>query len=235
MTGRALKGVVVAAWLVATASLAGCSPLASKGTMPPPGSNGQVDASAAPDFIAVAGRDGGIAGYVPKMYLFPDQGHASGRAEQPGAPVYGDDLLTLVGHMVAGRGFVPLGVDPQAVSTIAVQVAPSTASSDGRSSSLTLYVRNPAASTAWFAIAGTAVGATGFNGIGVGCIDVDPGGRLVLLDRAPQDADARVLRVLIQTTQANETPTLWVDIALDGAVSQGTGVPPWWVGDPQRC
>ena len=27
-------------------------------------------------------------------------------------PVYADDLITLVGHMVPGRGFVPLGVDP---------------------------------------------------------------------------------------------------------------------------
>lgn len=32
-------------------------------------------------------------------------------------PVYGEDLKTLVGHMVPGRGFVPLGVDEKSVPT----------------------------------------------------------------------------------------------------------------------
>ena len=49
--------ILAASLLLAACSVAGllsgaCSPFASKGTMPPPGPNGQVDASAAPDFIA---------------------------------------------------------------------------------------------------------------------------------------------------------------------------------------
>jgi hypothetical protein len=36
--------------------------------MPPPGLNGEVDASLSPDFIAVAGPDWGIVGYIPKRF-----------------------------------------------------------------------------------------------------------------------------------------------------------------------
>lgn len=95
----------------------GCSPLASKGTMPPPGANGQVDPSSAPDFLAVAGRDAGIAGYARKEDVL-GPGDAA-------FPVYGDDLRTVVGQMVPGKGFVPVGVDPATVLTFAVEVGPS--------------------------------------------------------------------------------------------------------------
>jgi hypothetical protein len=44
--------IAVLLWFTAFA----CAPLPSKGTMPPPGPNGVEDASAMPDFIAVAGR-----------------------------------------------------------------------------------------------------------------------------------------------------------------------------------
>jgi hypothetical protein len=40
--------------LALIAIMSACSPFASKGTMPPPGPNGQVDASSAPDLLAVA-------------------------------------------------------------------------------------------------------------------------------------------------------------------------------------
>lgn len=39
--------------------------------------------------------------------------------------VYGDDLRTVVGQMVPGKGFVPVGVDPATVPTFAVEVGPS--------------------------------------------------------------------------------------------------------------
>jgi hypothetical protein len=28
---------------------------------------------------------------------------------------------------------------------------------------------------------------------------------------------------------------VWVDVAADGSVRTGNGVPDWWVGDPQVC
>jgi hypothetical protein len=216
----------------------GCSPLSSKGTMPPPGANGEADPSAAPDFIAVAGRDGGIAGYIPKHFLFPEPTTTTGIPVQPDWPVYADDLRTLVGHMVAGKGFVPLGVDPATVPGFPVEVGPSAAAPVGEPTALTLYVRSAGGPTAWFAVqgAGSLLGAQGYNGgIGVGCIDILPGGRLVMLDRAPQDASVQPLRTIYTRPDAGDLPSLWVDIDADGAVSQGDGVPPWWQGDPQGC
>ncbi len=86
-----------------------------------------------PDFVAAWNRDGtAIAGYVPKSYLigpFPDlPGSPSSPPQEPPTPVYGDDLTTLVGHMVAGVGFVPLGASPAPGSPDA-SVAPSPAGS----------------------------------------------------------------------------------------------------------
>jgi len=211
--------------------------------MPPPGLDGEVDASLAPDFIAVAGRDGGIVGYVPKDYLFREPTTSVGRPTEPEIPVYAEDLRTLLGHMVAGKGFVPLGVDPAAVPTLPVQQGPSSAAPATTSRSLTLYVRSATTRTAWFAVVAPgepvgahAMGAQGHNaGVGVGCLDVAAGRQLVMVDRPPQDAGATILRVVYQAPESNEKPTLWVDIAADGGVSQGRGVPSWWQGEPQGC
>lgn len=202
--------------------------------MPPAGPNGQVDASAAPDFIAVAGNDGGIAGYVPKEYLFPETTTTVGRAEEPEIPVYADDLQTLIGHMIAGRGFVPVGVDPLTVPLIPLQAGPSLAVQPSHSTDLTLYVWNATTQQAWFAVHET--GAVGFNnGGGVGCFNLVVGEQLVMLDRAPQDAGSRMLRILYRRAQATDPPILWVNIGADGSISQGEGVPAWWEGDPQIC
>ena len=63
----------LAALLLSVGAIASaCAPAATNGTMPPPGADGQVNASLAPDFIAVAARDGGIAGHVPRSYLLPE-------------------------------------------------------------------------------------------------------------------------------------------------------------------
>lgn len=87
--------------------------------MPPAGADGTVDASLVPDFIAFVGQTDHIVGWVPSKYLFgPRPG------DEP-IPVYGDDLRTLIGHSVPGKGFVPLGIDPQMVPTIPVQAGPS--------------------------------------------------------------------------------------------------------------
>ena len=91
--------------------------------MPPPGPDGTVDAGRAPDFIAFAGQTDHIIGWVPKEYLL---GAKTGDPNAP-IPVYADDLRTLIGHDVAGKGFVPLGVDPAGAPNIPVSVAPSAA------------------------------------------------------------------------------------------------------------
>lgn len=83
--------------------------------MPPGDANGVVDPSSAPDFIAYAGRTDGIIGWIPKAYILdPMQLCGDGPQCDP-MPVYADDLTTLIGHDVPGRGFVPLGADPETV------------------------------------------------------------------------------------------------------------------------
>ncbi len=108
----------------------------SKGTMPPtPPGGGSVDESGAPDFIALAAPEGGIAGYVPRARLDapgPVNGFV-GRA--PDLPVYADDLRTLVGYSVAGRGFVPLGSEPGTIATLPATAVPSASASPPPSSS----------------------------------------------------------------------------------------------------
>jgi hypothetical protein len=224
-------GRLAAVALLVAAVLGSCAPLASKGTMPPPGPNGQVDPSAAPDFIAVAGRDGGVAGYVLREMLLP--------APADGAiPVYGEDLRTVVGQMIPDKGFVPAGVDPSTVPTFPIQVAPSGAPAGDGTGQVVLYVRNDAASQAWIAVhaAGQLTHGTGFWGgaIGAGCYPMPAGSRLVLLDRSPTQPGAQVVRPIYSRGQEAEPPSLWVTIGGDGVVTQGTDVPAWW-GEPLAC
>jgi hypothetical protein len=225
-TASLIALTVVAASVVVT----GCARGGSKGTIPPPGANGEVDASAAPDFLAVAGNGPGIAGYARQEdMLDPGDGPF---------PVFADDLRTVVGQMIPGRGFVPAGVDPESVPTFAVEVGPSGNSNAGASGNVVLYVRNDSAAQAWVVvqIGGQPWDSGGYWGgnLGVGCYSMPQGSRLVLLDRSPQEEGSTVVRPIYVRGDEAAPPSLWISIAADGAVQQGTGVPGWW-GDPQSC
>jgi len=87
--------------------------------MPAAGPNGSVDERQVPDFIAFVGQADHVIGWVPKAYLIDDT------LPDEAIPVYADDLRTLIGHAVAGKGFVPLGVDASLVPDLPVHVAPS--------------------------------------------------------------------------------------------------------------
>ena len=215
--------------LVGGAVLAACSPFASKGTMPPPGPNGALDASAAPDFIAVAGRGAGIAGYARKADVL-------GPGDAP-FPVFGDDLRTVVGQMVPGKGFIPAGVDPNTVPKIPAVVAPAGQDQpDG--SKVALYVRNDSLTEIDDAVlvGGQITSSSGFLGQskGVGCYAMPVGSRLVLLDRPVSQPDASVVREIYTRGGEPEAPSLWITISREGTIQQGTGVPGWW-GPPQSC
>jgi hypothetical protein len=119
---RSVNMAVVLAILLLASSACGLG--VSRGTMPPADANGEVDPSAVPDFIAYAGRADRIIGWVPKSYLLDPGQHCRGLQCDP-IPVYADDLVTLIGHDVPGRGFVPLGVDPAVVPEQPVLVGPS--------------------------------------------------------------------------------------------------------------
>jgi hypothetical protein len=101
-----------------------CGLAASRGTMPPADANGEVDPSSVPDFIAYSGQTDRIIGWVPKAYLLDPAQRCRGPQCDP-IPIYGNDLVTLIGHDVPGRGFVPLGVDPATVPERPVEVGPS--------------------------------------------------------------------------------------------------------------
>jgi hypothetical protein len=199
-----------------------------------------MDAALVPDFVSVWNRDGtAVAGYVPKEDLVqPMPTFTASRSQGQVAPVYADDLTTLVGHMYPGRGFVPLGVDPNSIPTFPVRQGPAVLAPMGLPTSLTLYVRSAAPTTRWFGVvpASDTVGAMGATiPISVACLGVPLGGQAVMFDRPPQNAGAVMLRVIYQRVVADGWPTLWVDIATDGTVRQGTGMPSWWVGPPPPC
>jgi hypothetical protein len=93
----------------------------TKGSIPveasPPG-GGELNMALVPDFVGALGGPTGetIVGYVPKELLLGPRPPLVGTPQNPPQelplPVYGEDLTTLVGHMVPGQGFVPLGASP---------------------------------------------------------------------------------------------------------------------------
>ena len=106
----------------------------TKGPIPAnasPPEGGPTYGALVPDFVSAWARDGvTIAGYVPKQYLIgpfdPVPGTPSNPPQDAPRPVYADDLTTLMGHMVPGVGFVPLGSPiPSAGPSVSVAPAPS--------------------------------------------------------------------------------------------------------------
>jgi hypothetical protein len=107
----------------------------TKGPIPDnasPPEGGAVNDALVPDFVRAWAGDGvTVAGYVPKRFLLGGgtlPGSPSAPPQPEPAPVYADDLTTLVGHMVPGIGFVALGASaPPALPS--PSVAPSAAPS----------------------------------------------------------------------------------------------------------
>ena len=231
-----LRGLVVTGLALL---LVACSPAGTKGTMPPAGPNGDVDPSAAPDFIAVAGVDRDIVGYVPKRFLFPQPTTSAELPHEEPWPVYAEDLRTLIGHMVQGKGFVPLGVDPATVPDRPVEQGPSFPLPSGASRGLTVYVRNAIAKQTWIGVMIGGVPGGPFyafgSGVGVGCLSLVEGGRAVVLDRPPQDAGAGTGREIHVGGDQGAGAAVWVDVNGQGLVIDGQGVPPWWTDAAQSC
>jgi hypothetical protein len=87
-------------------------PIPEEATRP---EGGEINMALVPDFVSTLGGPTGeaIVGYVPKGILLGPRSVRGGTPQNPPQdipmPVYGEDLTTLIGHMVAGQGFVPLG------------------------------------------------------------------------------------------------------------------------------
>ena len=220
--------------LVLAILVVGCDALprtGSKGTMPPPGANGQVDASAMPDFIAVAG-DVGQVGWVERAAVTDPSDRAW--------PVYADDLRTVVGQLVPGKGFVPAGVDPNTVPKKDVQVAPASPAAPAPPNVM-VFVRNCSSTMAWIGVtnAGQVLpGAAGYwpNGyVGSGDFVVPDGGQAVVLDRDPTDPGAAPRQLIYVGGSAPGPVARWVDIDASGNAMVGGGTPERWAGVKPPC
>ena len=97
-----------------------------------------------------------------------------------------------------------------------------------------IYGRNAAPVDAWFATQPTdALANVGFGrDIGVACWTVAAGSQVVMLDHSPSLGPANVVRTIatIGLQPGTDRQELWVDVAADGSVSAGPGVPAWWTG-----
>lgn len=221
---------------VAVLVVVACSPVGTKGTMPPPGPNGERDLSAAPDFIAVVAGDRDEVGYVPKRFFFREGMTSSELPRSDPWPVYAEDLRTLIGHMVQGKGFVPLGVNPATIPEFPVRVGPS--SEPAGPPTWTVYVRNALGATIWFASVadGKIVAAGGVQrGIGAECISSPPGARLIIADRPPEVAGVKARREIKVPGNLGEGTTVWIDVDTQGTITEGQGIPGWWPDPPLGC
>ena len=168
----------------------------TKGPIPAdatPPEGGTPNDALVPDFVSAFGRDGvSIAGYIPKAYLVegrtPVPGTPSNPPQPEPLPVYGEDLATLVGHMVPGVGFVALG---------------STASPAGPSASVAAASAGPSpvASVAPSPVPAASAGASLPPGIDCGRIAPAPCLEAIDLARAGHEADvATATRIVVDDT-----------------------------------
>jgi hypothetical protein len=166
-------------------------------------------------------------GYARRQDVFSTTDHAF--------PVYDDDLRTVVGQMVPGKGFIPAGVDPQSVPNVPAVAGPASPHPPD-ASQVTVDVRNdsPAILSVAVLVDGQVTAAGGYWGkeMGAGSYSMPPGSKLVVLDREPSDPGATVVRVLHTRGPDSEGVSPWIAVADDGSITQGAGVPGWW-GAPQ--
>ena len=213
--------------LTCWAAIAACSPLASKGTMPPAASNGVLEPSVVPAFVAIAGRDGSLAGYARREDVL-------GPGDAPFL-VYAEDLQTVVGQVFPGKGFVPAGVDPDSIPEIPVVVAPSGLVRRD-DVDLVLYVQNDSLAEIHDAVLvdGQITSSGDFWGqsVGIGCYSMPLGAQLVLLDRSASKQGPSVVREIYTRGEEAKPPALWITVSRDGSVQQGTGVPAWASASP---
>jgi hypothetical protein len=109
---RVAVAVAVALLIAAVGTASAIGPQPTRGRIPAEAfrADGSLNVSLVPDFIPALDRAGQEVGWVSIV----DVGilGSSGLDE---VPVYADDLKTVVGHMIAGRGFVPQGISRDSV------------------------------------------------------------------------------------------------------------------------
>lgn len=121
---------------------------------------------------------------------------------------------------------------------IAVMIVAACAGFDPRpQGKVTLYGRNEAPGPAWFGVVpiGDPPETVGFGpDSGVACLTGAAGSDVVAYDGDPSDG-GRPQRVLGRVPGEGNALVMWADVAADGTLTTGNGVPAWWVDDPQPC
>ena len=105
----------------------------------------------------------------------------------------------------------------------------------GRQAKVTVYGRNAVAADAWVVVRPITdpPNAVGFTlGTGVACFEAPTGSELVSTDRSPNQG-GQVTRVI--ATLDGPVETFWVDVAADGSLTAGEGIPAWWTDPPSPC
>ena len=105
----------------------------------------------------------------------------------------------------------------------------------GPQAKVTFFGRNGVAADAWFVVRPIAdpPASVGFGrDMGVACWQVPIGSEIVMTDRSPSQG-GNVIRVIAPIDK--EVETLWADVAADGSITTGDGVPAWWPDDPGVC
>ena len=100
-----------------------------------------------------------------------------------------------------------------------------------------LYGRNAAPGDVWFGLlpAGDPPETVGFGSdIGVACLDGPSGTEVFAFDGDPSRG-GQPGRAIGRVPGTAEPLVAWVDVAGDGSLTTGNGVPPWWSDDPQAC
>jgi hypothetical protein len=102
--------------------------------------------------------------------------------------------------------------------------------------SVIIYGRNDAPGIAWFGLApADPTQSVGFGpDIGVACLAGAAGTEIVAFDADPAQG-GRPGRSVGRVQGRVDPAVIWVDVAADGSITNGIGVPPWWTGDPNLC
>ena len=103
-----------------------------------------------------------------------------------------------------------------------------------------VYGRNATLGDAWFAALPLTdpLWSVGFGrDIGVACWLLPEGAQIVMLDHAPLHGPTNVIHVVADVTvqPAQGRREFWVDVAKDGSMTAGSGLPPWWPPGGGAC
>ena len=103
-------------------------------------------------------------------------------------------------------------------------------------SGVTIYGRAGPIDEGWFGLVppGDPPEVVGFGSDGVGCLDGPAGAQVAWYDGSPSDG-GKPKQIIGRVPGDGGPLVLWVEIADDGTLDFGPGVPAWWAGDPQVC